>query len=188
MQNFAAVEMKLAEARRKLFRLAEIHRVPDFYDALNDFLTTARAIESVLAYQFGLKDLGRSPEGRAIKSALSPVQFAERQSFDDWLETEGKAVRDHLLKDERDGALHRSGQAAVYYWPKPSSGLGVEPGTPFQHGLVIRRGGVGLPLENDMEFFWQLPNGTEGDAVTTCGDFLAELESLVAAARSQPWR
>jgi hypothetical protein len=52
MQGFAAVDEKLAEAHRKLVRLSAIQRVPDFYDALNDFLAAARSVESILAFQF----------------------------------------------------------------------------------------------------------------------------------------
>lgn len=188
MQGFAAVDAKLVEARRKLLRVAAIERVPEFYDALNDFLTAARSVDFVLCFQFGFKDLKLSAEGRAIESALSHAATTERKSFDSWAQKEGKVAREHVLKAERDQSIHRSGQASVHYYPKPYSGVAIEAGTPFRSALVTRRGRTGLPLENDMRFFYTLPDGTESEAPPLCEGFLAELERLVAAARSQPWK
>lgn len=188
MQGFAAIDAKLAEARRKFRRVAAIERVPEFYDALNDFLAAARSIDLVLSFQFGFKDLKYSAEGRAIASALSPAAIIERKNFDGWVQIEGKAAREHVLKAERDQSIHRSGQASVHYYPKPYSGQAVEAGTPFRSALVTRGGRIGLPLENDMRFLYKLPDGTESEALPLCEGFMAELERLVAAARSLPWK
>jgi hypothetical protein len=188
MQGFAAVDAKLAEARRKLMRLAVIDRVPEYYDALNDFLAAARSIEFVLSFQFGIRDLKHSTEGRAIELALSHTAATERRSFDHWLAKEGKAVREHVLKAERDQSIHRSGQVSAHYYPHPYSGLAIEAGTSFSPALVTRGGRIGLPLENTMRFFYTLPDGTESEALPLCEHFMAALETLVAVARGQPWK
>jgi len=186
--QFDKVEQKLEEARFHLAKLRDISSTRSFYPTVNAFLAASRGALSVLSYQFGTRELLASPKGKKLLASLSPAQRSERDRFDVWMKTAGAAALKHPLKDERDEAIHRSGQPGFLYYPKPGPGMTMHPGNAFTPARVAYgKGRVGLPLTDRNTFVYVSPDGSQEEAGSYCQTWLSMIEELVSHARTRPW-
>ncbi|MEQ1844713.1 MAG: hypothetical protein ABL983_03945 [Nitrospira sp.] len=162
------VRLKLREARYFLSRLATASKRDEFYFNANAFLTACRSVIYVASHQFGWHEL-KGPQQKLVP----PHQVAGRKAFDAWLNSNSavKAVLAHELVEERHDVVHRSGQAGFTYSPKPIGGVAIEAGSIFEPALMLKRGKIGLPLEDDNAFLYVDAAGTQHDAVKLCQDY-----------------
>lgn len=88
MDELDKVDRKLKDARILLEELKHIDSADGFYRTVNSFLSAARSVVFVLAYQLKKAMRARIPKG----------QIAERKRFDVWLENAQKPFLSHPLK------------------------------------------------------------------------------------------
>ena len=49
------------------------------------------------------------------------------------------------------------------------------------------KGWMGLPMRDQNDFVYVMPDGTQRTAIEVCKEFLRLVEELVSKARSRPW-
>jgi hypothetical protein len=186
------VEFKLAQAERALGRLLAAKNREEFYDHLASFLSSARSVVSVLAFQFGFEEFktGQKRAGTNRHLGLSTAELQKRQSFDTWLKSAAATVLSHPLKADRDSDGHREGTPSAKFRLPPGTGLLLEPGGPIDRPLVLRRNnigqrGFGLPLEEPrpQDFYFEFDN--KRSAIQVCRDYLGLIKKLLEAAKVQ---
>ena len=186
------VEFKLAQAERALERLLDAKNREEFYDHLASFLSSARSVVSVLAFQFGFKEFetGEKFAGTNRHLSLSIADREKRQSFDAWLKNAAATVISHPLKADRDSDGHREGTPSAKFRLPPWAGLLLEPGGPIDRPLVLRgnnmgQSGFGLPLEGPrpQDFYFEFNNNRS--AIEVCRDYLGLIKKLLESAKAQ---
>lgn len=185
------VEFKLAQAERALEQLSSTKSREQFYDGLTLFLSTSRGAVSVLAFQYGLREIERGEKAAGTNGhlGLSVAERQKRQSFDGWLQKAAVPVLSHPLKADRDSDVHREGASSARFRLPLGAGLLLEPGGPMERPLALRRnnrgqGGFGLPLEGPRpeDFYFQFDKTRS--ALAVCRDYLALIKSLIETAKA----
>lgn len=110
------VVRKLNHARYQFEQLQEVASSRDLFATLDAFLSEARSVLYVLAFQFGWEE--RCGPYRKIVGTERSV----RERFDRWLRKNAKAVLDHPLTLERHEVVHRSGSPSF----TPLRGVGLD--------------------------------------------------------------
>jgi hypothetical protein len=184
------VEFKLAQAERALKRLLDAKNREEFYDHLAAFLSSARSVDYILAFQFGYKEFKKSEEIANRPLSLSTAEQLKRQSFDAWLNKSAATVRSHPLKADRDSDFHREGTPSAKFRLPPGTELLLGPGGPIDTPLVLRRHstgqrGFGLPLEGPrpQDFYFEFDSNRS--AIEVCRDYLELIKKLLEAAKVQ---
>jgi hypothetical protein len=105
----AWVERKLHYARCQIRRLKEAETGEDLFATLDAFLSEARSVLYVLAYQFGWKELRGSDRKKFA------AEREQREESDKWFTESASPILKHPLTVERHEVIHKSGSPAFGY-------------------------------------------------------------------------
>ena len=177
------IRAKLREAQMNLERLQDLTRSDEFYAAVNAFLSAAYSVLYIAEHQLGL------PNTKKARAALPPNDRAVRERFDKWFQSSPSAlaVKSHALGQDRHVVIHRTGQAGFVHLPRPIGGLAVEHGTPFRPAIFRSGKRIGLPLEDDNEFFYVDGAGKQHEAIPYCQAYLALIQLFFENLEKRPW-
>jgi hypothetical protein len=179
MKQISPVDAKLRETKFHLERLVAIESAKEFYPVVNAFLSSARSVLSVARHELGWRE--RLSHHRV---GLTPVEEAERRSFDEWFESsaDAKAVLDHPLTDERNRVVHRGGQARFGYFPKHFDDMIYADGDAFRPPVAVGS------FKDANTFHYYGPGGTSYDAVPYCKRYFKLVETFCRRLKRTPWR